>query len=410
MCQLTLVNLRNPVMNCIVSYTASFINSTHGAPHGIGFFQTDSKIWKTEVSAHTLFNLGGIMSTKILNDKPVICHVRLASRGIKLDRENNHPFETKWFVGAHNGTLYLKEERTTYYNSEPDASRDSDSKRFFDMLDAEYETNGNNFVNAIKTTMEKHKGKFAFLIYEKKTGIYYAIRGKTADLYLLYIYKGLPTSTPHPVGYIINTDKDDLLKIAMQSINLFGIVGMGSSYHYGEVIELKKEMIFKCENLNVIELEEVKETPQWENLAQSGPNFAVTVAHRLNTGNFSGEDIKVKTLKFQIVGITDFMYRHFLTPADMDLLFEKLLGQSLASTDEENINIFFRYCIEKLSANKRLRKYISGAGLKRIPTIFYTEYGLEYPWMLNKRELIIDAVNKYLKTDAAQKNSDKRIL
>lgn len=180
----------------------------------------------------------------------VIAHVRAAFSGIggkKTGVEFNHPFIGNDFVLAHNGVLSYKDK-----NKEPEKDK-IDSQIFLGELDTMYEK-VKEFPKAIVDTMEMFQGKFAFLIYHKSTKQYYAVRGKTANLHLSYLYN----DTKEQIGYLINTDEKSL-KLALKDIETV-YAAFRIKMGYSEPKLLKEESIFLLEKDNIKLIGEIKES------------------------------------------------------------------------------------------------------------------------------------------------------
>ena len=129
------------------------------------------------------------------NDKPIIAHVRAASVGTEVNKENAHPFETKDFILAHNGTLEfrkkeIKEEWDKMCEEDETLKDKIDSEKFIIFLQKRYDESKNKkFCEVIKGVANEFYGKFAFMIYAKQEDIYYIIRGRSATLHACQILK-----------------------------------------------------------------------------------------------------------------------------------------------------------------------------------------------------------------------------
>ena len=201
MCQLTFTNLHSAELNKLFLLNISFANTFIEHKDGFGFFTAPDHLYKTKVSPSSCINLSSVL-TKITKN-PVMSHVRKASFGLKeISDEKAHPFKTERLVLAHNGTLDLKSD-SGYKKA--DFPSKIDTEIFLDILDEEYKKT-DTMVGAIKETYSNFTGKFAFLIYEYKTGDYYIARGETAKLHQVEIKKD-----GERIGFVINTQKDTLI-------------------------------------------------------------------------------------------------------------------------------------------------------------------------------------------------------
>lgn len=391
MCQLTFTNLGSREKNIAVTLMSALINSEHNAPHGFGLFYDEQGVYKTEQRACTLVDLGDVVASMVTTDKPIMSHVRLASKGVELKRENNHPFETKSFVGAHNGTLYLTEEQASY-SSNSNESRGSDSLRFFQMLQEEYDKNGNKFVPAIQDTMKKHKGKFAFLIYEKPTGTFYVVRGKTADLYYaeFTLEKGKKSTY---IGFVVNTEKWDLEKLCSVVTNVWGLMGETGVFKYSVPKELDKETIYRVNGLKLKDVGKIEETSAY---TYTQPTYVSTPrTSYVNNAGKSKKKNNALTNQIMIQSVSEFQNRHFLSPSDMDLIFYKTLGVTCAEMGDEELELFVKEVMPKLSVNAERRSILRSSGIKIVGYQFYKDFGLVFPWMLNSQDEIAVALGKY---------------
>jgi len=213
MCQLTYIDFNSKKINQLVTYSAGFINSEINKD-GFGIFTPPSGIWKTKLQARLVTNLGSCLS--IIGKNPVLAHSRLATFSFggqkKIDNEFSHPFEGNKIVLAHNGSLELKEEKY----KDVDIKELIDSQIFHAVLEDLYADN-KTLEEALIETVGKFYGKFAFLIFDKITNKFYAVRGKSADLYYADFYL---FNSDEVVGRIINTGKIPLEEIFVLASNL----------------------------------------------------------------------------------------------------------------------------------------------------------------------------------------------
>ena len=182
MCQLCAVNLNNSALNSIFLSTQLTIDAI-GNQDGTGFITTEKggkiNLWKSKLAADDIENLGSIIKDHVINSNPIIAHVRAASTGIKVERENAHPFVGKRFALAHNGRLYDKNEvvRDNQKKDADDTGIASDSLKFLSALELVAKENKSmTIVELLNKAMEEFKGKFAFLIYDSATEKHYAVR------------------------------------------------------------------------------------------------------------------------------------------------------------------------------------------------------------------------------------------
>ena len=213
MCQLSFIHVPNDLkLEKTILAIQFLINSRITHTDGWGFY-SNAHIMKSKLNASLTSNLGELINIYVKEKEPIIAHVRAASTGTEVIKENAHPFETKDLILAHNGTLSFRkkeeEEKWEVLCKENKKYEDMiDSEIFITLLQQDYEKKQKkSFPLVIKETMEKFYGKFAFLIYVKPEKKYYIIRGRTATLFGCQIL--LKDS---PIGIIINTEKHDLEK------------------------------------------------------------------------------------------------------------------------------------------------------------------------------------------------------
>jgi len=202
MCQLTFTNLHSPELNKLYVLSQAFSNTVSDHKDGFGFFTEPDILHKTKVTPTSCLNIGSFI--REISDKPVMSHVRKASfSGLKeISDDKAHPFKTNNLILAHNGTLELKPDSEYKKNV---FTNKIDTEIFLEVLDEEYKKS-DTMVNAIKNAYLNFTGKFAFIIYEIKTGDYYLVRGETAKLHYVDI-----TKKGERIGFVVNTQKDSLV-------------------------------------------------------------------------------------------------------------------------------------------------------------------------------------------------------
>lgn len=371
MCQLTFVNLRDRNWNVTADILQTLVNCNISHKDGFGVFYDSNKVEKTALCPHNLYDFANFF-IPVKTAKPIISHVRLASFGTEKTIENVHPFFTDNFTLAHNGTLTLKEE---FKGLEP-KEKILDSKLFLLLMDKEYMTNGQNFIPAITTTMEKFTGKFAFLIYEQKTKNYYAVVGNTADLHIIYF----ENSAKEVIGYIINTEEksldfgaqaiENVLAATGGDIRIVGVESAARDY----ISSLESETIYRLLPKEIKKIGEIKENrPVVKTYTSQGARQS-----SIGVGESHSENI-LKATKFMDtfgLGVTEF-----------DLIFYGYYGKPIVESSEIEFNYFVEEIINKISAHcrkelkKEAIKFITTWG--GIPEEFYVKYGFQYPYFIN---------------------------
>lgn len=379
MCQLVFVNLGNPNLNRIFLSPLLQIDAGAGNRDGVGFLSlTDELIlWKSEMNAADIINLGMILRAHVTSTKPVLAHVRAASTGIEVKRENAHPFKKARFTLAHNGRLYEEGEKVA--NSKDDTGISSDSLRFLEALESAGKANEKaGIVELLNKAMEKFRGKFAFLIYDSRDNKHFVVRGDTAELHIGKVLEADEKDDKNisQVGYIVNTKKNTLLD-AMTIACQVAQAATGKYIIPGEITELKKNTIYEAKKDGLVELGELK-----EKIAYS-VSYVEPVS-RASSGSGTGHvNLTLNIWKISDK-VNDFMREHFLTVRDMDLIFQLFLGVGMGDLTEELLNIFVSDVIPLISAPRKIRERISSI-IKPNGKIYpghYTAAGVQYPWML----------------------------
>jgi predicted glutamine amidotransferase len=256
MCQLTFINTGHKFSNQLFTANQALVNTLTEHKDGFGVF-CNKKTYKTPKSPWEITNFS-TFSNEIITASPVLLHVRKASYVYatqkKVDIEHTHPFETEHLILAHNGTL----EPVTAF-PDPEYKEMIDSQIFLSELEKEYVSNSFSLVPSLQNTMKKFTGKFAFLIYEKNSTLFYAARGEIATLHHFPIIIYDKNREVLSEGYILNTEKDSLLSGLVQFSNLLYVnkLSMNCSMPYKEITILPENSIFllgdKIENIGKIE-------------------------------------------------------------------------------------------------------------------------------------------------------------
>lgn len=314
-------------------------------------------------------------------------HVRSASRGTEIKPEFNHPFETEQLVLAHNGTLVPKTELAGY-------STKLDSEVFLIELDKVYLTmknDKNRLVKSLQSTMTEFTGKFAFLIYEKETGQWYAIRGKTADLHIIYLLT--QDEKPETLGYIINTVKADLGFSTDHTLELQHLLGKREVPVMSTPIEeLKQETIF---HLGTTEIEEVGELKQ--NIAEVVPAPISKYVpgsrwqgHAYGRGWWEGEEDDPLVPNSGVASeLTDWLSTYGLEVEDLDTIMFQSLGIPLMCCEEGDIKTLQKFVLAKIQCPKKFRESVIKEMTRLISSKVidvYTKGGFQFPYMLEERK------------------------
>ena len=226
MCQLTVVNTKNKELNAVLGTFLANINSLQNRD-GFGAI-VDGVVYKSEAPGFHLTNLLETFRT----DTKILIHVRRASSNNANREKKQHPFKAGRYLLMHNGSL------TPLGKSVPSTMIDSE---FFASELGKAE--GKNIVEKLEKTLKDFVGKFAFLIYDTKTGESYAVRGRTADLHIVSVNG----------GYIVNTEEDTLAAALVLAKNFY------PDLVYGEIKALDTESVYFLGDSEVKKIGAVKE-------------------------------------------------------------------------------------------------------------------------------------------------------
>lgn len=379
MCQLTFANTNNRLLNLITATVAVEYNSRTVNKDGVGFSYKGEIIrWPT--FPMNVPDMGVHLKKLVKGTSGIMCHVRQATTGAKLSIDDTHPFESSNLILAHNGTLkrkiYLKDDEGKM-----------DSRIFLDELEVTYQED-ENLVLALDRAMKKFTGKFAFLIYDKKNKVYYAARGTTANLSMSAV------STPDGtnIGYVINTDQDDLLKIAAIVWDISGY--LGTPIIFGEPKKLEDNSVYILAKDSIVHAGKVTEnyvasttySTRWPSVSNGTGNN--------NKGN--GTEIFDVYLEEAI----NFLTVYSLSIGDINIISNLVLKKGLFELCEEEIKILVRNILPQIRCDKKFRKSVKAVSKgQMIPKTIYNDGGFQFPYPLINKEKdkleFIRAVEKY---------------
>jgi predicted glutamine amidotransferase len=396
MCQLTYANLHEPYLNSLAIYLLGKIGSAEKHDDGVGFICPSNKIWKSEKSAHKITNLGNIISNSIVDGQPIPFHIRQATWGIEVKKENSHPFDGKHFILMHNGTLLPRN------GEEPvDKNKDSDSLKFLQALDkARDDSNDGTFEEIFNKAMEEFAGKFAFIIREKETNKDYIVRGRTAELWIVKV-----TMNKKEQGYLVNTSKDTLKEMFFEFTNIWDLF-------YNEEVEFSEPKLLNLETIYVAEDEDVKKigtATEVTPIKVIEPNKNTSLVPR-TTRNRSYNDgfdeyvnnKDIREIIEKAAKVHDYLSEHSMGLIDFQIMLQIIAGVSILEITEEDMNMFIDYEIPKISANKKVRGQVKKLlNDQYFPNELYKSEEnpsgkLEYPWPVNSAEDVINALTRYI--------------
>jgi len=395
MCELTFVNTHRSDLNRIDVMHQLLENTKTDNKDGWGMFTVAEGVLKTSVIPWTTKSLGSLIRHTV-TEQPVLLHVRSASVGTVVKVEFNHPFETSNLVLAHNGTLKPRKENEEYKDK-------LDSEVFLLELDkaylAETETTGDaKLVKILKSTMSNFTGKFAFLIYDKVTGIWYAVRGKTADLHLSYILD--PKADNAILGYVINTVKDDLEKALDASVEFLHLLNRPTIPLWSEIEALKEETIYRLDTTAVEIIGEVKQNiPVYASTVL--PAVGERVWSRSGYGGYGrvwgyendDDDDDTNDVLEIAKDLTNWMNTYGMSLEELDLLMLKSLGVPMLACNKIDIETLRKHVLPKIQCSKVFRTHM----MKKLKTHghmwireVYAKGPFQFPYMLetNRKEFL----------------------
>lgn len=404
MCRLCLVNAGSSILNKIILPTLLQISS-QGNQDGTGFLVVDedsTTLYKSKEAADELADLGLDIMEKVTSNRPVMGHVRAASKGIVVTEENAHPFKGTRFTLAHNGRLYPKDEKVEWSAGAADTSLPSDSLVFLTALEASaVKRPDDSFLDLLKNTMAEFKGKFALLIYDSLEDKHYVARGSTAELFVSSIVEyPLEGGEGTILGCVVNTSKtvlSDTLSLSIQVGQAVTGVRLGMT----KIEELHKETVFEVTGTTLTKIGEVKENAvsytYQNNVQKAVSNYALSKPAGVNT------NLPIWSMSQRI---SKFAREHFLGINDVDALFYLFLGIGIADASPSDLDIFCECVIPKISAGKKIKQRLSKVldnYAQVYPNVYTSVRGLSYPWMVSSG----DAINGMIKFFEKAKNSRK---
>jgi predicted glutamine amidotransferase len=382
MCILTLTYTKYQALERILAITLSTINSKSNA-HGWGICNSAGLVWKTERAAHLCSNAGMCVRAAV-GKAPNMIHVRAASSGVAVTRETAHPFEFNNIIGMHNGTLWSREEVVTYAA----VSRESDSLRFFGELDAELNKEP-DFVKAINNVMANWRGKFAFMVLDKRNGTRYVIRGKTANLF----FTELKNDHDEFVGWVVNTDLDNLTTALGFSNQVFQAEA-GIEILFSTPILLAEETIWKATPGGLVKVGELKENPLHpitNTITPLANTNRVSVMGTRTQSPFKGVDKELQTLH-------EFMGDESLVISDLETIFSSVFGHGLMSATADEITLFVNSVLQRITSSKTVREYLRTNFIYRLDLEFWKDNPqLHYPLGMaqNSSPMVMRALTAY---------------
>jgi len=380
MCQLTVTNLNNKLWNVQAMLFSLYINSRITNQDGTGILSSLGTIYKNPEPPRLSENLGKWLY-EVEKDGPIYGHVRQATTGAKKDIADTHPFEGKNVILFHNGTLTRKVPKNE------DAGK-VDSFVFMTDLDAKLEHN-HDMVKALQESMEEFQGKFAFILFDKRTKSSYVARGTTAPLHIAYLLD----ENNHSIGYWINTQLSDLEEAITLFLDMLEAT-TGVKKFFSKTEMLQAESIYKLGPVDVERIGDLKE---------NFPPVFKGAMERTNgwTSGWNGATINPSVLvDTNVVTITEIMDRFGFSLSTLNEIAIASLGIGILQFNQADVNTFVEMVLQKMSCPRKFRKMVKSLQAF-VPISFYTENNFEFPYPMIREEqnqnAFIKALEKWKK-------------
>jgi len=227
---------------------------------------------------------------------------------------------------------------------------------------------------------ENFTGKFAFLIYCKPKERYFIIRGKTAALHKADIFRGKDKKTSKKIGYIINTEKVDLIK-AFKFSDKGAQLETDNPYWRGEIEELDEETAYIVNTTYLRKLGEVKElTKVIGTTAAAEYNQA---AYWKNHRGAVHEPVVIPSAieKF----LLELHDKYGLTIPEIDRLFLEITGFSPIAAEKTTYALFMDLVEPVLKKHETHKHNLWRNITSKLynPLEAYNLYNVQFPYFLN---------------------------
>lgn len=377
MCQLTFTNLGSAIFNSNYLVIQSFINTRTDHKDGFGIFSDAIGLKKTIVAPSNCTNLGTFIGK--LDKEPVISHVRKATytNNVKtVSEDKSHPFETDKLVLAHNGTLELKSNSEF---SKGDYKDLIDSEIFLKVLDSFYDGKV-TMLEALEKAYREFNGKFAFLIYSKLTKEFFVARGETAKL-----HKRSVTIGGKSIGFVVNTDKDDLDDAFLLFRNLMLLKGVKIDW-VENTVELEQNSVFRLDKKSndLVRIGALVETKKYV-----PATIVATPTVKSNNSNYwdRQKENKVKKEDKVFLDLFNLCVQWKISIKYLDELLWHTIGKPLLSCEEIDIKLFLDEFVPSMKGwgtGKNIGKEWGKIqpNLKTGDLDFHNVNGIQFPYIL----------------------------
>jgi hypothetical protein len=227
--------------------------------------------------------------------------------------------------------------------------------------------------------MDLFTGPFAFLIYSKLEKEYYVVRGETKKLHIATIQTG------DVVGFVINTEKDDLECNLENTIKMLHLVDVKATCGDAELVPEKTINIVDVKNNCITKVGDVKENKPYVAPVTTYATGAMPIANEkvMNT-------------------IYNFMYEIEINITELDNLMNYLFGYGMAYMGKDDYEEFADFYIPKLMGYFTVQKRVEVNELYNMSTHtnmieLLNEHGLQFPYFLNKYSKLKKALDAAMK-------------
>jgi len=156
-----------------IDFEEIFVRCESRGRDAFGYYTYPKKELYKQKGCISEFLKGQRLSTVFMGNKVVMAHTRQSTTGPEEYNPNNHPFETKDFVLAHNGCIWNDDNIREKHKFDTDIK--TDSVVILKLIQEKYDGHG-NVAKAIVETAEEISGSFACWLMCKKTGSVYLFR------------------------------------------------------------------------------------------------------------------------------------------------------------------------------------------------------------------------------------------
>jgi len=260
-----------------------------------------------------------------------LMHTRLHTKGIVENNENNHPFITKNYILAHNGSVYNDTEVMRDFKIESEIECDSYA---IIALIQHFTDKGKTVIESIKAMSRALRGNYACWLYHKDTKDIYLFRNSTS-----------------PLSYYLDK-KNELLMFASTEDNI--TAAYDDKTIEEQIKEITQGSIYKFENNEVKEIGKL-ETPTFINQT-TGRNSQAYSKTDFNTGI-----VEHATASFEFM--FDFLEKYETAEEDNTII---------GITPQGEVQILIKPAlVVKTFDDNGLAKYKSSS---RLYDVAYTEY------------------------------------